>query len=169
MAVFLVGLHRIHKGVDHAHWDLFFFALDQDRAGQNIPGKAVLFPRRVAQRHRADQGRDRLLDHRFGVRRILQVFPQDLRIQRSVQIVAGRIVVRVSDDGRTHFLHGRAGEQIIHRRKIVGFQIHLVRRNGMCHLHGGLHIPERIGGDHAAKECHVQGDRSDLCSLDCLL
>ena len=39
----------------------------------------------------------------------------------------------------------------------------------MRHLHGGLHIPERIGGDHAAKERHVQGDRSDLCSLDCFL
>ena len=39
----------------------------------------------------------------------------------------------------------------------------------MGHLHGGLHIPEGIGGDHPAKQGHVQGDRPNLRPLHRLL
>ena len=39
----------------------------------------------------------------------------------------------------------------------------------MGHLHGGFHIPERIGSHHSPKECHVQCDRAALRSLYRLL
>ena len=39
----------------------------------------------------------------------------------------------------------------------------------MRNLHGGLNITERVGSDHAAKQCHIQRDRTNIRALNSIL